>query len=120
MGRLDEAHDHLMRYWHWALPTGLPQRLAQAVIEGAVPTPPATPAAAATTTARRSAHIYAPSSATERAPTRSRCGTGDTPSAPSAAPHPAPPPPARDTSPHPLITLHQQVTGPLLTPDRTN
>ncbi|MFB6534433.1 MerR family DNA-binding transcriptional regulator [Streptomyces noursei] len=43
VGRLDEAHDHLMRYWHWALPTGLPQRLAQAVIEGAVPTPPATP-----------------------------------------------------------------------------
>ncbi|WP_411127883.1 MerR family transcriptional regulator [Streptomyces sp. x-19] len=43
VGRLDEAHDHLTRYWHWALPTRLPHRLAQAVIEGAVPTPPATP-----------------------------------------------------------------------------
>ncbi|MGC0416135.1 MerR family transcriptional regulator [Embleya sp. AB8] len=43
VGRLDEAHDRLVRYWHWALPTDLPHRLTRAVIEGAVPEPPATP-----------------------------------------------------------------------------
>ncbi|WP_377273185.1 MerR family transcriptional regulator [Peterkaempfera sp. SMS 1(5)a] len=43
VGRLDEAHDRLVRYWHWALPAGLPHRLTRAVIEGAVPLPPATP-----------------------------------------------------------------------------
>ncbi|MCT2546825.1 MerR family transcriptional regulator [Streptomyces atratus] len=43
VGKLDEAHDRLVRYWHWALPTGLLHRLTRAVIEGAVPVPPATP-----------------------------------------------------------------------------
>ncbi|MCX4869408.1 MULTISPECIES: MerR family transcriptional regulator [unclassified Streptomyces] len=43
VGKLDEAHDRLVRYWHWALPTSLPHRLTRAVIEGAVPVPPATP-----------------------------------------------------------------------------
>ncbi|MFJ2863409.1 MerR family transcriptional regulator [Kitasatospora sp. NPDC087314] len=43
VGSPDETHDRLVRYWHWALPAGLPRRLAQAVIEGAVPEPPASP-----------------------------------------------------------------------------
>lgn len=43
VGKPDEAHDRLVRYWHWALPTSLPRRLTRAVIEGAVPLPPATP-----------------------------------------------------------------------------
>ncbi|MEU8876426.1 MerR family transcriptional regulator [Streptomyces javensis] len=46
VGKPDDAHDRLVRYWHWALPAGLPRRLAQAVIVGAVPTPPAAPTAA--------------------------------------------------------------------------
>nr|WP_202511817.1 MerR family transcriptional regulator [Streptomyces sp. SID3343] len=46
VGRPDEAHDRLVRYWHWALPAGLPHRLIQAVVEGAVPEPPATPTGA--------------------------------------------------------------------------
>lgn len=46
VGSPDDAHDHLVRYWHWALPAGLPRRLAQAVIDGAVPAPPAAPTAA--------------------------------------------------------------------------
>lgn len=45
VGRLGDAHDRLMRYWHWALPPDLPHRLAQAVVDGAVPAPPATPTA---------------------------------------------------------------------------
>ncbi|MEU1946290.1 MerR family transcriptional regulator [Streptomyces sp. NPDC020125] len=40
VGSPDDAHDRLVRYWHWALPAGLPRRLAQAVIDGAVPAPP--------------------------------------------------------------------------------
>ncbi|MFI0764070.1 MerR family transcriptional regulator [Streptomyces sp. NPDC021218] len=53
VGSPDDAHDRLVRYWHWALPAGLPRRLAQAVIDGAVPAPPAAPTAptAATPTA---------------------------------------------------------------------
>ncbi|WP_223863942.1 MerR family transcriptional regulator [Streptomyces sp. 5-10] len=46
VGKPDDAHDRLVRYWHWALPAGLPRRLAQAVIDGAVPTPPAAPTTA--------------------------------------------------------------------------
>jgi DNA-binding transcriptional MerR regulator len=45
VGRFDDAHDRLVRYWHWALPPGLPHRLAQSVIDGAVPAPPAVPSA---------------------------------------------------------------------------
>ncbi|GAA1667539.1 MerR family transcriptional regulator [Streptomyces yatensis] len=50
VGSPDDAHDRLVRYWHWALPAGLPRRLAQAVIEGAVPAPPAAQSAPATPT----------------------------------------------------------------------
>ncbi|MFJ2194744.1 MerR family transcriptional regulator [Streptomyces violaceusniger] len=50
VGSPDEAHDRLVRYWHWALPAGLPHRLAQAVIDGAVPAPPVAPTAATPTT----------------------------------------------------------------------
>ncbi|GAA0538247.1 MULTISPECIES: MerR family transcriptional regulator [Streptomyces] len=46
VGSPDDAHDRLVRYWRWALPAGLPRRLAQAVIDGAVPAPPADPTAA--------------------------------------------------------------------------
>ncbi|WP_413103414.1 MerR family transcriptional regulator [Streptomyces sp. Inha503] len=46
VGSPDDAHDRLVRYWHWALPAGLPRRLTQAVIDGAVPAPPAAPTAA--------------------------------------------------------------------------
>nr|WP_236057853.1 MerR family transcriptional regulator [Streptomyces sabulosicollis] len=46
VGKPDDAHDRLVRYWHWALPASLPRRLAQAVIDGAVPTPPAAPTTA--------------------------------------------------------------------------
>ncbi|MEU1664284.1 MerR family transcriptional regulator [Streptomyces sparsogenes] len=46
VGRPEEAHDRLVRYWRWALPADLPPRLARAVIEGAVPVPPDTPTAA--------------------------------------------------------------------------
>ncbi|MFE5165132.1 MerR family transcriptional regulator [Streptomyces sp. NPDC056697] len=53
VGSPDDAHDRLVRYWHWALPAGLPRRLAQAVIDGAVPAPPtaATPTTPTTPTA---------------------------------------------------------------------
>ncbi|MBL1113385.1 MerR family transcriptional regulator [Streptomyces sp. 110] len=46
VGSPDDAHDRLVRYWHWALPADLPHRLAQAVIDGAVPAPPAAPTTA--------------------------------------------------------------------------
>ncbi|MBU3865812.1 MerR family transcriptional regulator [Streptomyces sp. 4503] len=45
VGSPDDAHDRLVRYWRWALPAGLPRRLAQAVIDGAVPAPPTVPTA---------------------------------------------------------------------------
>ncbi|MEU9622056.1 MerR family transcriptional regulator [Streptomyces sp. NPDC048155] len=63
VGRLDEAHDRLVRYWHWALPTSLPQRLTRAVIEGAVPVPPATPTS---TTALAYAELHALTSGDDR------------------------------------------------------
>ncbi|MFE7526651.1 MerR family transcriptional regulator [Kitasatospora sp. NPDC057542] len=47
VGSPDEAHDRLVRYWQWALPAGLPRRLARAVIEGAVPEPQASPTSTA-------------------------------------------------------------------------
>ncbi len=65
VGSPDDAHDRLVRYWHWALPAGLPRRLAQAVIEGAVPAPPAAPSApAAPTTATTATVPTAPTTAT--------------------------------------------------------
>ncbi|SCG12064.1 DNA-binding transcriptional regulator, MerR family [Streptomyces sp. MnatMP-M27] len=47
VGTPEDAHDHLVRYWRWALPAGLPPRLVRAVVEGAVPVPPAAPTTAA-------------------------------------------------------------------------
>ncbi|MEU5302830.1 MerR family transcriptional regulator [Streptomyces noursei] len=63
VGKPDEAHDRLVRYWHWALPTSLPHRLTQAVIEGAVPVPPATPTS---TTALAYAELHALTSGEDR------------------------------------------------------
>lgn len=128
VGKLDEAHDRLVRYWHWALPTSLPHRLPRAVIEGAVPVPPATPTGTTVlayaelhaltsgddrrrhpqshqvgdvATPRRSVHTSAPGYATQRTTARSRCATGGSPSLSPAKPRLNPPPPARDTSPLP-------------------
>ncbi|GAA2689611.1 MerR family transcriptional regulator [Streptomyces lunalinharesii] len=63
VGKLDEAHDRLVRYWHWALPTSLPHHLTQAVIEGAVPVPPVTPNS---TTALAYAELHALTSKDDR------------------------------------------------------
>ncbi|MFD7288303.1 hypothetical protein [Streptomyces sp. NPDC059863] len=63
VGKLDGAHDRLVRYWHWALTTSLPHRLTRAVIEGAVPAPPATPIS---TTALAYAELHALTSGEDR------------------------------------------------------
>ncbi|MEU4929540.1 MerR family transcriptional regulator [Streptomyces yokosukanensis] len=63
VGKLDEAHDRLVRYWHWALPTSLPHRLTRAVIEGAVPVPPTTPTS---TTVLAYAELHALTSGNDR------------------------------------------------------
>ncbi|WP_244320949.1 MerR family transcriptional regulator [Streptomyces melanosporofaciens] len=63
VGSPDDAHDRLVRYWRWALPAGLPRRLAQAVIDGAVPAPPADPTAA---TVLAHAELHALATAADR------------------------------------------------------
>ncbi|MCQ8189492.1 helix-turn-helix domain-containing protein [Streptomyces rugosispiralis] len=73
VGSPDDAHDRLVRYWHWALPADLPRRLAQTVIEGAVPAPPAAPTTA-TVLAYAELHALATAADRRRQPQRHQVG----------------------------------------------
>ncbi|MEU0806253.1 MerR family transcriptional regulator [Streptomyces sp. NPDC005970] len=77
VGRLDEAHDRLVRYWRWALPAGLPPRLAQAVVDGAVPAPPTTPATPTTSAVLAYAELHALATADDRRRQPQRDQVGD-------------------------------------------